>query len=81
MREYKTVQQMARPLQSADLTKARVIQRRERLEQLSTEAYDSPSEWRRIADANDIDNPLKVTPGRVLKIPPMRPPSVLGDEP
>ena len=81
MREYKTVGQMARPLKSADLTKARVVQRRERLEQLSTEAYDTPTEWRRIAAANDIDNPLKVTPGRVLKIPPMRTPSILRDEP
>ena len=81
MREYKTVEQMARPLQSADLTKAHVVQRRERLEQLSTEAYNTPSEWRRIAEANDIDNPLKVTPGRVLRIPPIRTQSILSDEP
>lgn len=76
MREYKTVEQMVARLQSADHTKAHVLKRRERLDQISATEYDTPAEWRRIAEANDIDNPRCVPPGTILKIPPIRTESV-----
>ena len=72
MREYKTVEQMVAELQSADHTKARVIKRRERLDQISAAEYDTPAEWRRIAEENGLDDPLRVAPGTLLKIPPMK---------
>lgn len=71
MREYQTIAQMVAELKSADHTKAHVLKRRERLDQISANEYESPAEWRRIADENDLDNPLHVPPGTILKIPPM----------
>jgi hypothetical protein len=80
LREYKTVEQMVSQLNSADRTKARVLKRRERLDQISAGEYDTPAEWRRIAEANDLDDPRRVPPGTVLKLPPMRPGSVTRRE-
>jgi nucleoid-associated protein YgaU len=73
MREYKTVEQMAAYLHSADHTKAHVLKRRERLDQVAAREYDAPGEWRRIAAANGVEDPRRVAPGTVLKIPPVRP--------
>jgi nucleoid-associated protein YgaU len=72
MREYKTIKEMVAELQSADHTKARDLKRRERLDQISANEYGTPAEWRRIAEENDIDDPRRVPPGTILKIPPMR---------
>ncbi|MGH7491698.1 MAG: CIS tube protein [bacterium] len=71
MREYKTIEQMVANLQSPDHTKARVLKRRERLEQLSDDEYDTPTEWRRIAEKNELDDPRRVPPGTLLEIPPL----------
>ena len=72
LREYKTIEQMVAELHSADHTRARVLKRRERLDQVSAEAYNTPAEWRRIAEANDLDDPRRVPPGTILQIPPIR---------
>jgi nucleoid-associated protein YgaU len=77
LREYKTVEQMIAPLHSADHTQWHVLKRRERLDQISFNAYSSPAEWRRIADENQIENPLRIIPGTILKIPPMKTPSAI----
>jgi hypothetical protein len=42
----------------------------ERLEDIAFLYYGDPSDWRLIADANDIDDPSQVPPGTVLRIPP-----------
>lgn len=73
MREYKTVEQMAAYLESADHTKAHVLKRRERLDQVAAREYDTPDEWRRIAAANGLEDPRRVPAGTLLKIPPVRP--------
>jgi hypothetical protein len=72
MREYQTVEEMSRNLESADHTKAHVLKRRERLDQISAREYDTPAEWRRIAEANDLDDPRHVPPGTILKVPPIQ---------
>lgn len=77
MREYKTVEQMVAYLHSADHTQWHVLKRRERLDQISAEAYSTPAEWRRIADENEIENPLRLAPGTILRIPPMKPKSAI----
>jgi nucleoid-associated protein YgaU len=77
MREYKTVEQMVAHLHSADHTHWHVLKRRERLDQISSNAYSTPSEWRRIAEENTIENPLRLTPGTILKIPPIKSASVI----
>lgn len=72
LREYQTVEQMVAGLNSADHTKMRTLKRRERLDQIAAREYETSSEWRMIADANDVENPRLVKPGTMLKIPPMR---------
>ena len=72
MREYKTIEQMVALLNTADHTKARVFKRRERLDQISAEEYATPAEWRRIAEANSLEDPRRVPAGTILKIPAVR---------
>ena len=71
MREYQTLEQMVARLESADHTKARVFKRHERLDQIAADEYETPAEWRRIAEENEIDHPLKITPGTILRLPPI----------
>jgi nucleoid-associated protein YgaU len=40
------------------------------LASLSYGEYGDPTAWRRIAAANEIDDPLRIRPGTVLRIPP-----------
>lgn len=42
----------------------------DRLEQLAYEFLGDPGAWREIAIANNIDNPLQLTPGMALIMPP-----------
>jgi hypothetical protein len=76
LREYKTLEQMVAELHSADHSKSRVLKRGQRLEQVSVAEYESPHEWRRIAEANGVDDPRRVRPGSLLVVPPVRPASV-----
>lgn len=39
------------------------------LQLVAREHYDSPGAWRDIARANDIDDPMRVPPGRLLYLP------------
>ena len=41
-----------------------------RIDLLAAEALGNPLGWRRLADHNDLANPLEVPPGTVLAIPP-----------
>jgi len=59
------------PAQSPDHAKMRRLKRGETLHSIAATEYDDPNEWRRIADANGIDNPLDLTPGAELLIPPI----------
>jgi hypothetical protein len=38
--------------------------------QIATRVYGSPNAWRTVAEANGIDDPLRVKPGRTLSLPP-----------
>jgi nucleoid-associated protein YgaU len=57
------------PLLSADRAKQRIFQAGDTLQGIAAEEYDDPTQWRAIADANQIDNPLTVPVGVALKIP------------
>jgi hypothetical protein len=72
LKEYKTIEQMVKGLHSADHTKAHPLKRRERLDQVAAREYEAAAEWRRIAEENEIDDPLRVGPGTLLKLPPVR---------
>jgi len=57
------------PLESADRTKQRVVKAGDTLQGIAAEAYDDPRQWRAIAVANNLDNPLTIPVGQGLIIP------------
>jgi nucleoid-associated protein YgaU len=59
------------PLESADRTKRRVVKAGDTLQGVAAEEYNDPRQWRPIAAANNLDNPLTVEVGRALVIPPL----------
>jgi nucleoid-associated protein YgaU len=73
-KEYKTIaeQLSEKPNQSSDWTKRRVIAEGDRLDLIAAVEYGDAGEWRRIADANDLDNPRLLTPGQEIRLPPSR---------
>ena len=72
-KEYRTLrEQLDKPrLESADKTKRRVVIGREQLWSIAAREYDDSSEWVRIAEANDLDDPREIEAGDWLVIPPV----------
>ncbi len=56
---------------SPDTAHVRLVGRSDSLQSLAAAEYDDPGQWRRIAQANGIDDPLSLEPGRRLLIPPI----------
>lgn len=54
---------------SPDRTKHRVIQSDDRLYAIAFEEYGEVSEWRRVAEANHIDNPRLLKSGSSISVP------------
>lgn len=54
---------------SSDRTKVRSVQSGQTLSHIAWEEYADPGAWRVIADANALDDPSDLTPGRLLTIP------------
>jgi hypothetical protein len=50
--------------------KVYVVSEGDRLDWIAFREYNDPREWRKIAEANRITNPLALQPGMVLVIPP-----------
>ena len=57
------------PFMSPDRTKARTMTEDASIWSIAQKEYGDAREWRRIADANDIMNPLDIPVGRVLRVP------------
>ncbi len=76
-KEYRTLrEQLERPRrESADKTKRRVVVGRDSLWALAGREYGDAREWRRIADANDLDDPRAIQPGDWLELPPIEHPN------
>jgi Contractile injection system tube protein/LysM domain len=74
-REYKTIEQQIAetPKQSADRTKQREVKRGQSISYIAWLEYGDPGEWRRIAEANALDNPRRLIPGTRLLIPRINP--------
>ena len=79
-KEYRTLrQQLEDPRrESADKTKRRVTVGNDPLWAIAAREYDDPSEWLRIAVANDLDDPRDVAPGDWLTLPPIENPDGTG---
>lgn len=73
LREYKTLdEQLAQlNLNSPDRTQSHVTQAGETLTAIATQHYGQPTDWRDIADANDILDPRRIMPGAILTVPPL----------
>ena len=56
-------------LLSADRTKHWRFKAGDTLQKIAAQEYGDPHQWRPIAQANNIDNPLTIPAGRALKIP------------
>jgi hypothetical protein len=71
LREYKTLGEQLRQLKlrSANHTKADVVRAGDTITGIAYRAYGEPGDWRRIAEANGIEDPLSLTPGAILRIP------------
>jgi hypothetical protein len=67
------VQVRAAPRSSPDRYKRRVIQDGEQLWHIAEEAYGEPSQWRLLAEANRIDDPLRLRVGATLIVPILEP--------
>jgi nucleoid-associated protein YgaU len=72
LKEYKTLNQQIAELnlRSPDHTKAHVVQAGESITRIAERTGGDPRDWRRIAEANGIDDPLALPPGQRLEIPP-----------
>lgn len=72
-KQYKTiVEQLDDPRRnSADKTKRRVLEAHDSIWLLAAREYGQVRYWRLIARENDIDDPRRIEPGRVLVLPPI----------
>jgi nucleoid-associated protein YgaU len=51
--------------------KTRTLYSGERLDLIAWEEYEDSTQWRRIADANDLLDPLRLRAGQIIVIPPI----------
>lgn len=58
--------------QSGDGTRSHTVTEGDTLWDIAGSAYGDPEQWRRIADANGVENPRTLQVGRVLEIPPTK---------
>ncbi len=56
---------------SPDTAHVHLVQRGDTLQAIAFKEYDDAGEWRRIAAANGVDDPLELMPGSRLLIPPI----------
>jgi nucleoid-associated protein YgaU len=73
LREYKTLDKQLQQLglKSSDHTRTHVVQRGETLNKIADQYYENSAQWRVIADANTILDPLALEPGTILELPPL----------
>jgi hypothetical protein len=59
------------PKESPDHARIYTVKRGDTLQGISLFAYDTPTEWRRVAASNGIDDPMDIHPGMKLMLPPI----------
>lgn len=62
----------AQELHSADVARKYTVQPGDTLSLIAADVYMDPRNWRPIARANALDDPLRLTPGQTLLIPKLR---------
>jgi len=73
MEEFRPLHQQLVDLKlaSPDHTQSHVLQRGESLALVAWLRLDDATEWRHVAEANSIDDPRRLEPGRTLLVPPL----------
>jgi len=71
LREVEDPNDHAKLFQSPDHAKLHTVKRGDTLQSIAYKEYDSAAEWRRIADSNGIEDPMNLTPGTRLLVPPI----------
>lgn len=73
LREYRPIEQQLFELNlsSPDRTHGHVLAVGETLSAIAGRYYDRPGDWRRIAQANDIEDPRRLRSGQLLTVPSM----------
>jgi len=71
LREYRTFEDQHRdtPRSSPDRTHVHALLQGESLAAVARRYYDSPRDWRAVADANGIDDARRLDPGILLRVP------------
>ncbi len=71
LKEYREVDVQVKEIahKSADLTKSWVVTQGDSLWAIAAKEYESPEDWRLIAEINNIENPRILNPGQRLIIP------------
>lgn len=72
--EYQTIDEQLKfiKFQSSDRTKVRELKQAEQLWHLANQEYGDRSQWRVIADANNIENPRLLAVGAEVVLPPLK---------
>jgi hypothetical protein len=71
IKEYRPVEVRLRN-ESPDFEKIYVVRRGDTLSSIAAWAYQDPTKWRLVAEANGIRDPRRVAPGAVLTLPRLR---------
>ena len=71
--EYRSIAEQLRNIkfESSDRTKVRVLKQGDQLWHLAEQEYGDASQWRLIADANNIENPRLLPVGTDVSLPPL----------
>ena len=69
LKEFWDPQEQGGRLKSANFSKLHVVSRGENLAGMAAKYYDNSTLWRKIAEANNIDDPRSLRPGQRLEIP------------
>ena len=59
------------PTSRSEARKTWVVVEGQSLDWIAYQEYSDPSRWRHIAETNDIDDPLALRPGQILKLTPL----------
>ena len=71
LKEYRPIEEQIAKAKttSPDVDKAYTVRRGDTLSSVAAAAYGDPALWREIANANHIDDPRRLEPGCVLRVP------------
>ncbi len=59
------------PTTRAEPRRVWVVHEGETLAWIAYQEYGDPAQWRHIAETNNLDNPMEIVPGQVLKLTPL----------